>query len=222
MSESPLSKHAGPIAVGAGGLFALAHAGLFVVTDRADLRAMMTDPLFLGFSAAYAISCALLLIALVAVYERQARQSGVFGAIAFCTAAVGTVALAGDMWFEAFAVPWVAGITPAVLDADRSGSLMMAAWLVSMVVFALGWTLFGLASLRARVLPRTLSAAVAAGGLIAFQAATPPWGVALGLAVAAVGIWMIRQDRLPRQTGAAEAPVTEHFAMSADSQEVSP
>lgn len=46
MSESPLSTHAGPIAVIAGGLFAVAHVGQFVVMDRSDLVRMMLDPAF--------------------------------------------------------------------------------------------------------------------------------------------------------------------------------
>jgi hypothetical protein len=199
MSESPLSKHAGPIAMIAGGLFALAHAGMFFVADRSDLVAMMTDPVSLVFNAAYAITFPLLLIALVAIYWRQAGEAGLFGAVAFCIAVTGTVALAGDMWFEGFAVPWLAQVAPVVFGVDRTGSLVVAAWLVSVVLFSLGWILFGLASLRARVLPRALSIAVALGGLIGFQAAMPPWGVPLGLAVAAVGVWLVRQDRMVRQ-----------------------
>jgi hypothetical protein len=56
ISESPLSRYAGPIAVIAGGLFAVAHVGMFFVADRSDLVAMMTDPVFLVFNAAYAIT----------------------------------------------------------------------------------------------------------------------------------------------------------------------
>jgi hypothetical protein len=196
MSESPLSTHAGPIAVLSGALFAVASAGLYLVTDRSDLVAMMTDPVFLVFSAAYAVTFPLLLIALVAVYWRQAGQAGVFGAVAFCTAAVGTMGLGGDMWFEGFAMPWLTQVAPEVLGVPSSGSLLRAAWLVSVVLFSLGWILFGVASWRARVLPRALSVAVAVGGLLGFQAAMPPWGVAIGLAVAGVGIWLIRQDRI--------------------------
>jgi hypothetical protein len=198
MSESPLSTHAGSIAVGAGGLFAAAHAGMFFAGDRSDLVAMMKDPLFLTFNAAYAVAFPLLLIALVALYGRQARTAGGFGAIAFCTAAIGTVALAGDMWFEGFAVPWLAQVAPATFDADRSGSLLWAGWLVSVLLFALGWALFGLASLRARSYPPALSVILAVGGVLGFQAAIPPWGVALGLAVAVIGVWIVRQDRTPR------------------------
>jgi hypothetical protein len=211
MSESPLSRYAGPIAVVAGGLFAAAHIQ-FLVMDRSDLVAMMTDPVFLIFNAAYAITFPSLLIALVALYWRQAGEAGLFGAVAFCTAITGTVALAGDMWFEGFAVPWLAQVAPVVFSADRSGSLLMAAWFVSVVLFSLGWILFGLASLRARVFPRALSVAVVIGGLIGFQAAMPPWGVALGLAVAAVGVWLIRQARVVQPVPAH--PVPERIAVA--------
>ncbi|HEX3207613.1 MAG TPA: hypothetical protein VHQ68_15385 [Propionibacteriaceae bacterium] len=60
MSESPLNRNAGPIATIAGGLFAVAAVGLFFVMDRSDLVAMMTDPVFLVFNAAYAITFPLL------------------------------------------------------------------------------------------------------------------------------------------------------------------
>jgi hypothetical protein len=61
VSESPLSTHAGPIAVIAGGLFAVAHVGQFVVMDRSNLLTMTLDPAFRLFSAAYAITFPLLL-----------------------------------------------------------------------------------------------------------------------------------------------------------------
>ena len=214
MFESPLSKQAGPVAVIAGGLFALAHLGQFLVADRSDLAAMMTDPIFVVFSAAYFLAFPLLLIALVVLYWRQAGQAGLFGAVAFCTALTGTVALAGDMWFDAFAVPWLVQVAPAVVGADRSGSLLMAGWLVSVVLFSLGWILFGLASFRSRAFPRALSIAVAVGGLVGFKAATAPWGVALGLAVAAVGVWLIRQDRTVRRAEAAAAPAPAPVAVA--------
>ena len=195
MSESPLNTHAGPIAVIAGGLFALAHLGQFAVMDPSNLVTMMTNPAFQLFSAAYAITFPLLLIALVALYWRQAHAAGVFGAVAFCIAVIGTVALAGDMWFEGFASPWIARVAPAMFSADRTGSSLVTAWLVTVVLFALGWALFGLASWRARVFPVPMSLALGVAGLIGFQAAMPPWGVPLGLAVAAVGVWLIRHDR---------------------------
>jgi hypothetical protein len=98
VSESPLSTHAGPIAVIAGGLFAVAHVGQFVVMDRSNLLTMTLDPAFRLFSAAYAITFPLLLIALVALYWREAQEAGVFGAVAFCIAVTGTVGLPLVAW----------------------------------------------------------------------------------------------------------------------------
>jgi hypothetical protein len=195
VSESPLSTHAGPIAVIAGGLFAVAHLGKFLVMDRSNLVTMMLNPAFRLFSAAVAITFPLMVIALVALYWREAQEAGVFGAVAFCIAVTGTVALAGDMWFEGFASPWIARVTPEMFSADRTGSSLVKAWLVTVVLFALGWALFGIASWRARVFPVALSIALGVAGLIGFMAAMPPWGVPLGLAVAALGVWLIRHDR---------------------------
>jgi len=212
MLESPLNRQAGPIAVIAGGLFAVSHGAQFFVADRSNLAAMVTDPVFMVVSAAYFVAFPLLLIALVALYWRQAGRAGLFGAVAFCAALIGTVALAGDMWFDAFAVPWLVQVAPAVVSADRSGSLLMTGWLVSVVLFSLGWIMFGLASFRSRVFPRALSIAVGLGGLIGFKAATAPWGVALGLAVAALGFWLVRQDRIAHAKPALSAPEPVAFA----------
>jgi hypothetical protein len=102
---------------------------------------------------------------------------------------------AGPIAFEGFASPWITRVTPEVFSADRTGSSLVKAWLVTVVVFALGWALFGIASWRARVFPAALSIALGVAGLIGFMAAMPPWGVPLGLAVAALGVWLIRHDR---------------------------
>jgi hypothetical protein len=52
MLESPLSKHAGPIALVAGGLFALMHVGQFLTMDDSDPVAMVANPAFQFFGAA--------------------------------------------------------------------------------------------------------------------------------------------------------------------------
>jgi hypothetical protein len=81
-------------------------------SDRSNLVTMMLDPAFRLLSAAYAITFPLMVIALVALYWREAQEAGACGAVAFCIAVTGTVALAGDMWFEGFASPWIARVTP--------------------------------------------------------------------------------------------------------------
>ena len=211
MSESPLSTYAGPIAVIAGGLFAVSHVGQFLFFDPANLVATTADPAFLFFSAAYAMTFPLLLIALVALYARQASQAGLFGAVAFCVALTGTVGLAGDEYFEGFAAPWAARVAPVLLEVEH-GSVLVAAWLVSVVLFAVGWALFGLVSYRTRAFPQALCVALMIGGLLGYFGAQPPWGVALGLAVAATGVSLIRHDLTTRRD--QTHPVTEPDAVA--------
>jgi hypothetical protein len=197
MSETPLSRRAGPIAVTAGTLFAVVHLALFAVMDRSDLVAMTADPVFRVVNIAYAAMFPLLLIALVAVHERQSRTAGVLGTIGFCAALVGTMSLGANMWFEAFAVPWLVEVFPAVLTVEKTGTWPIG-YLTSYAFFALGWVLFGLSCLRARVFPTSISIAIALGGVVGIWAALPPFGVPIGLAVAALGAWLIRSDRMAR------------------------
>jgi hypothetical protein len=53
--------------------------------------------------------------------------------------------------------------------------------------------MFGLASWRARVFPTPICLAIAVGGLIGFNALLAPWCIPLGLAVGALGVWMLQQ-----------------------------
>ena len=198
MSDSPLSSLAGPLALTAGGLFAAVHVGLFAVADRTDLQAMLANPTFRFFNIAYAVAFWGLMIALVALYVRQSREAGRFGLSA---AIVGTMALGSDMWFEAFASPWVIAVAPELLTAEKA-PIWQVGYLSSYLLFAFGWTLFGVTCLRARVLPAAVSAAIVVGGLVGFFAAMPPFGVPLGLAVAAAGAWLMRSTRVNPGRGA--------------------
>ena len=199
MSDSPLERHAGPITLTAGGVFAATHLVLFLVMDRSDLQAMLADPVFRVANLAYAATFSGLMLALFAVYVRQARAAGTFGLVALCAAIVGTLSLGANMWFEGFASPWLAEVVPQVLTADKT-TIWRIGYLSSYLLFAMGWVLFGLASLRARVFPAAVSVAIMVGGAIGFLAASPPYGVALGAALVWLGVWMTRTDRASRAT----------------------
>jgi hypothetical protein len=210
MSESmspPLYRHAGPIALVAGGLFAAADLGRFALMDLDDRIAMLADPLFRVFNAAYFFAFCGLMIGLVAVYGRQAREAGRFGVVGFCAAVVGTMTMGGDMWFDGFASPWLAEVLPQAFTAEKTVILQLGA-LSSYLLFALGWVLFGLAGLRARVFPAAISLAVVAAGVLGWSAGLPPYGVPIGLAVAALGGWLVRADRIAR--GPSEPSPAEH------------
>ena len=88
--------------------------------------------------------------------------------------------LGGDLWFESFAVPWLAeGPLPEVLSSDPSLLFALGA-LSSYWLFAIGWVAFGVASLRARVFPVWISVFIVVGGIAGYQALLAPWGIPLG------------------------------------------
>ena len=134
---------------------------------------------------------AALLVALVGAYGWGIHKAGRLGTVAFVTALIGTLMLAGDLWFETFAVPWLADEAPAALDTDPTTVLAIGA-IVSYLSFAIGWALFGIASFRSGAFPKVISAAIVVGGVVGFSALVAPMGIPIGLAIGSLGAWMIR------------------------------
>lgn len=159
------------------------------------------DSVFISAKLIYLAGFVVLLFALIAAHAWQAPQAGRFGAGAFSVAIVGTMLLAGDLWFESFAVPWLAaGPGGQALTSDPS-TLMAVGAISSYLLFALGWTLFGIASARARVFPRIISISLVVGGIAGFWALLAPGGIPLGAAVLALGTWMLVRGRSSAGTG---------------------
>ena len=195
MWDPPLARFAGPIAVVAG-ILVIASRVVALLTVPADLDALKTYVL----SGTHAINSvvsivayALLALALVAIYERQAREAGNLGVVGLAAAMIGTVFMAGDWWYEAFAVPRIAELAPEVIDTFVGGRLLIGG-LSSFALFGIGWALFGVAALRARVVPRPVAVMILAGGVLSgvpIGFAYLSGGIILGLAVIWSGIWMM-------------------------------
>lgn len=190
LPHSALARRAGPLAFTAGALMTIAQL-VWLPFDPKDHQATALNPVFEAGSVAYFVAFCLLLLTLVAAYGWEEREAGRLGVVGVSAAIVGTMALGGDLWFEAFAVPWLAGTAPEALDSEPSVLLALGA-LSSYVLFSVGWVLFGVASLRARVFPVPICAAVVVGGGVGFNALLSPYGVPLGLAVGWLGLWMMR------------------------------
>jgi hypothetical protein len=197
MSPARLLRLAGLLSVAAGVLLVvtqLLFSLMLVVADGDPVR-RARSPLagvngLLTLLAGY-----LLLLGLVGLYARQAAASGTLGLVGFVVAVLGTMLLAGAWWLEAFAVPWAVLKAPALVAATPTGRLL-AGRSVSFGVFALGWVLFGLASLRARVFPRDAAILLIIGGVIGIWIAVVPGaGVPLAVAAAWMGVWLLRSDR---------------------------
>ena len=152
MLDSPLTRIAGPLALAAGVLMVVAQL-VMLPFDPNDHVATSTDPVFQIGGVVYLAGFCVLMLALVGAYGWGLHKApGRFSLFAFVTAIVGTMLLGGDLWFETFAVPWLADEAPTALDTDPTTLLAIGA-ISSYLLFAVGWALFGVACFRARVFP---------------------------------------------------------------------
>ena len=209
MTPSVRSPGSGPLVLTTGLLLVVAQVVMWPF-DTQDHVATTQSVVFQLAGLVYFVAFCLLLLSLVASYRWEASEAGRFGLVAAAAAAVGTMALGGDLWFETFAVPWIADRAPAAFDTEPTPLLALGA-ISSYLLFSLGWILFGIASLRARVFPRAISAAIVIGGVAGWAALLAPFGIPLGLAMASLGVWMMRAVPAVRTGGGTHedhAPAT--------------
>lgn len=209
MPQSQLSRIAPPVALAAGALLIITPivTRVTIPTDAAALGAAVLAPAHTINTAALIVAFALLVLALVAAYDWEAHAAGWLGVIGLAAAIFGTVVMAGDWWYEAFAVPWIAEDAPALIKSGV-GARVLIGGLVSFALFGIGLILFGAASLRAGVFPAAISIGIVAGGL---ASGLPISGVylyghvLLGLTLVMLGVWMTKTSasaRLREPSGA--------------------
>ena len=97
--------------------------------------------------------CGLLLLGLPGLYAAQSERAGRFGLVSFLWLFFGTLFL-GVSGISGFIAPVLAAQAPAMLDAINAYPSVVALNWLWIVGFFLGSILFGIATLRARVLPR--------------------------------------------------------------------
>ena len=111
------------------------------------------------------IATILLMLGLVALFARQNQKMSIFGVVAFVIAAIGTMLVSGFAWALTFTFPAMADAVPEFLDSLASApsiGVVLTLFLVTM-----GWLLFGIASLRAKVLPTAATWVVIVGSFLA-------------------------------------------------------
>lgn len=152
---------------------------LFVDVENA---ASATTAPYAAVFLLYLLGAALLLLGLVGIYTSQAEEAGILGLAGFLVAFLGTVLLVGVLWFELFITPALAAEAPELAGAE----LGIAGFILVFLLGALGWILFGAATLRARVYPRWAAVLLIVGGLIAFVP-IPMSGIVFSAAIAWLG-----------------------------------
>lgn len=189
MSSSNLIRWSGLAALGGGVLIVISdalNAALF--PGEQGSQVMLTSTWFI-VQILGLVAIALITLGLVGMYAHQAQKAGTLGLIAFIIAFSGMLMVFGLSWGEPFLGPLVAEAAPGLLNAEPSGALAVGS-ILSIVLFALGWILFGIVSLRSGALPRGAAILLIAGALLAFVLSSldlPLWSVVLGAAMAWMG-----------------------------------
>jgi len=150
MSSARLLRLAGLVSAADGLLVVtqLVGALAFVVVDADPTRRARSG--LVGVNGLLTLLAVyLLLLGLVGLYARQAAASGTLGLVGVPSGVCGLDAAGGCLWWEAFAVQYGAVKAP-VLVAEPSAGRLLAGAFVSFGGFAVGWVLFGIASVRAR------------------------------------------------------------------------
>lgn len=144
---------------------------------------LVQTPFYAARSLLLLAAALLLMLSLVSLYVRRAKQIRQFGFSAAIVAGTGTILISGQFWAQAFLFPTLGRVAPGILDgSDRPGSFAFGLLLTSSV-FGVGWSLVGIAILRAhvyRVIPAVL---ILAGGVVSLIPA-----LALGQAVLGLGL----------------------------------
>jgi hypothetical protein len=116
----PFVRHAGWLCIAAGVLFLVAQIVMWTFDQRLNLETSQ-DPVFTAAKIVLLAGLIVLMFALIAVYGLQAQSAGRLGVAAFGLAIVGTMMLAGDLWFESFAVPWLWAHSPVTPSSPPDG-----------------------------------------------------------------------------------------------------
>jgi hypothetical protein len=207
MQAKTLVRYGAPIAIVAGALMIITRLVILFTTpaEIGPLKAYVLTTTHAVNSVVSILAFALLVIALVALYDREARSAGAFGALAFGAAVVGTMFMTGDWWYEAFAVPRLAEVEPDAIE-DFVGGRLIIGGVTSFVLFGIGWMMYGVASIRARVIPRNISITILVAGFLSgvpIGFAYLSGGVVLGVAFVWLGVWMSRVAAIDRRSEAA-------------------
>lgn len=158
------------------------------------------------------VAALLILIGLPALYARQAEQAGRLGLIAFLVVFTGMALVTGNAYFGTFIQ---SGLVDLIVLAEEAGVAVQepaaaaAGFMIALLLYLLGWILFGLASLRARVLPRWAAGLVLAGlvlGFLFLATGITLLGLPLteiGIAALGYALWREKEQALAKQASAA-------------------
>ncbi|MCT9076616.1 hypothetical protein [Streptomyces fulvoviolaceus] len=148
---------------------------------------------------------------LVAIYARQADRAGRLGLVAVAACLANMALQGGWMFADLFIAPTFANDAAQVLDGDTPGRLAaaaIAAWFANST-----FVLLGIATLKARVLPKICGIALIVAGacaMVPLPVDGPVFEVTIGIAFTVAGV-RARAVRGPARL-AVDTPTLSHPA----------
>lgn len=182
-------------------IFLLEIALLIAFGDQPERVAAATG-LWLILLILYLLGVYLVLLALVGLYAHQAEESGHLGLTGFLLGSLGLVMTSGYLWAGTFIVPALTSAAPGFLDQVEAGppetpGIVAAGFITNFVLLALGWIIFGVASLRANILPKAAVWLTILGALLSLVirfTGAPLANALFGLGLAWLGWWLWREN----------------------------
>lgn len=149
MSPAKLIRWSGLIGLLAGVLYALA---AFLHPVGEDLAAI-TSPRWVPAHLVYWVSVILMQLGLVGLYARQVEKAGWLGLVGFVLAFIGTGLVEVILFMVSTIIPLIGAEAPTIFDQAMTPPPF---WVPVFILgfFGLGYILFGVATMRAGVLPR--------------------------------------------------------------------
>ncbi len=160
MTKTDLMRWSGLSSLLGGGLYA-AGAVLHPAGEGIDA---VGSPRWVPSHVVYWAAILLIQLGLVGLYARQHERAGWLGLAGFTLAFAGTTLVSGILLYAATIMPLIAAQAPAIFEQATTMPTYMAA--VFVMGFGLGWVLFGMATVRAGVLPRWPGLLLIAGVLL--------------------------------------------------------
>lgn len=182
MSSSRLIRLGGLVALmGFVSVFIMETIYFFALPDSVAPSVQARSSAFFVIELLYIIALLVAFLGFVGLYARQAEQVGVLGLISFVMSFFGFVSFFAVEWERTFILPILAQIIPNVMDhPDPSQTNLTqtfdAAQAISFLLLFVGWLLFGVATLRAAVLPRGAAVLLMVGAVLAAFWAVDPFG----------------------------------------------
>jgi hypothetical protein len=221
ITNSGLIRASGLAAIAAGLIF----AGIQPIHPPDEL-ASVTTGLWAVIIGLKFVMCLFFLIGFTGIYARQAEKAGWLGFAGFALLTVSFFLMTGFVFVEIFVLPIIAAPVPGFIDSylgvvnGHPGVMNIGAlvptYAVIGVCYLLGGLVFGIATVRAAVLPRWPAIMLAFAAIITPAAALLPHAlqryaaVPMGIAMIWMGYTLWSEHR--RNTAAAVIDTTQHAA----------